>query len=61
MKNKEIPTVTKNYNAVSINGDKTGIEIVKTKKSKVRFKFLNVDDPSQYTNTARIKNGVMKI
>ena len=55
------PTVNVNYNTVAISGDKTGIEIVKTKKSKVRFKFLNVDNPSQYTNTARVKNGVMKI
>ncbi len=55
------PAGTENYNIVSISGDKTGIEIVKTKKSKVRFKFLNVENPSQYTNTARVKNGVMKI
>lgn len=49
------------YNAVSISGDKTGIEIVKTSGSEVSFEFLNVDNPSQYTNTAKVKNGVMTI
>ncbi len=59
--NKKEKYANVSYNVVSISGDKTGIEIVKTSKNKVRFEFLNVDDASQYTNTAKIKNGVMTI
>ncbi len=59
--NKRAKYATVSYNVVSISGDKTGIEIVKTSRSKVRFEFLNVDNASQYTTTAKVKNGVMTI
>lgn len=55
------PTAAVSYNAISISGDKTGVEIVKTSASEVSFEFLNVDNSSQYTNTATVSNGVMNI